>query len=61
MTLKDLIDIAVATGRNDWRQTELSVILNKGGTLPVVSTKDGNGRLFLVVDRTADSREIQVT
>lgn len=60
MNIQDLIDIAAATGMAGWRQTELRVILKKGGTLPIIAAKDGNGRLCLVVDRDADKHEIEV-
>lgn len=60
MNIQELINIAAESGIAGWRQFELLVILKKGGMLPIIDAKDGNGRLCLVVDRTADKHEIKV-
>jgi len=60
MNIQDLINIAAGSGIPGWRQSKLRIILKKGGTLPIVAAKDVNGRLCLIVDRTADRHEVEV-
>lgn len=61
MNIHDLVRAAAGAGIDDWRSSELRIICKKGGSLPVVAVKPrGNGTLFLVVDRTANKRDVEV-